>query len=249
MLATAVPASLRYETVSDVAPAPTVVVIDDEDLVREVVSDYLTRDGFRVVGAADGVRALAVIEQQQPALAIVDIMLPGRDGLSLVRELREAGSTLPIILLTARGDEIDRVMGLELGADDYVTKPFSPRELVARVRSVLRRTGVGPVDDDAPTTLGSGDLVIDTESREVRVRGELIELTPKEYDLLACLTAAPRRVFSHEALLRQVWDSSIQWQDPATVTVHVGRLRRKLGARDNGSWITTVWGVGYRFDP
>jgi DNA-binding response OmpR family regulator len=177
-------------------------------------------------------------------------MLPGRDGLSLVRELRAAGSALPIILLTARGDEIDRVMGLELGADDYVTKPFSPRELIARVRSVLRRTGGAPADDERPTTLGSGDLVIDTESHEVRVRGELIELPPKEYDLLACLTASPRRVFSHEALLRQVWDSSIQWQDPATVTVHVGRLRRKIGPRSDGSpWITTVWGVGYRFDP
>lgn len=243
------PASLRYGAVSDTTPTPTVVVVDDEDLVREVVTDYLTRDGYRVRGAADGLQARGIIERENPALAIIDIMLPGRDGLSLVRELRAAGSNLPIILLTARGDEIDRVMGLELGADDYVTKPFSPRELVARVRSVLRRTAGAPGDDDRPTTLGSGDLAIDTESREVRVRGELIELTPKEYDLLACLVAAPRRVFSHEALLRQVWDSSIQWQDPATVTVHVGRLRRKLGPRGDGSWITTVWGVGYRFDP
>ncbi len=232
----------------DRSPTPTVVVVDDEDLVREVVTDYLVRDGYRVVVAADGNQARTVLERERPQLAIIDIMLPGRDGLSLVRELRAAGSALPIILLTARGDEIDRVIGLELGADDYVTKPFSPRELVARVRSVLRRAGGQPEAGEA-TTLGSGDLVVDTVSREVRVRGKLIDLTPKEYDLLACLAAAPRRVHTHEALLRQVWDSSIQWQDPATVTVHVGRLRRKLGPRDDGSWITTVWGVGYRFDP
>ncbi|MBW3604892.1 MAG: response regulator transcription factor [Actinobacteria bacterium] len=194
VVASIVPASLRCGAVSDTVPAPTVVVVDDEDLVREVVTDYLMRDGYRVMDAADGLQARGIIEREKPVLAIVDIMLPGRDGLSLVRELRAAGSNLPIILLTARGDEIDRVMGLELGADDYVTKPFSPRELVARVRSVLRRTAGAPADHDRPTTLGSGDLAIDTESREVRVRGELIELTPKEYDLLACLVAAPRRV-------------------------------------------------------
>jgi len=243
-----------------------ILVVDDEDLVREVVSDYLTRDGYRVVAAADAPGARELLDRHRPDLAVLDIMLPGGDGLALVRELRAAGSTLPIILLTARGDEIDRVMGLEFGADDYVTKPFSPRELVARVRSVLRRTGGrGPVD---AATLGAGDLRIDVASREVHVGDRLIDLTPKEFDLLACLAAAPRRVFSHEALLQQVWDSSGRWQDPATVTVHVGRVRRKLrgawfhearggpaqpdrneGVRDGGPSITTVWGVGYRFDP
>jgi DNA-binding response OmpR family regulator len=224
-----------------------ILVVDDEDLVREVVSDYLTRDGYQVISAADAPGARDLLHRYRPDLAVLDIMLPGGDGLALVRELRAAGSTLPIILLTARGDEIDRVMGLEFGADDYVTKPFSPRELVARVRSVLRRTvGRGPVD---AATLGAGDLRIDVPSREVHVGGSLIDLTPKEFDLLACLAAAPRRVFSHEALLHQVWDSSGRWQDPATVTVHVGRLRRKLGTRDGGPSITTVWGVGYRFDP
>jgi DNA-binding response OmpR family regulator len=224
-----------------------ILVVDDEDLVREVVSDYLTRDGYRVVAAADAQRARALIDRHRLDLAIVDIMLPGGDGLTLVRDVRAAGSALPIILLTARGDEIDRVMGLELGADDYVTKPFSPRELVARVRSVLRRAGGR--DPVAAATLGSGELRIDVASREVHVGDTLIDLTPKEFDLLACLAAAPRRVFSHEALLQRVWNSSAEWQDPATVTVHVGRLRRKLGARGGGTWITTVWGVGYRFDP
>lgn len=224
-----------------------VLVVDDEDLVREVVSDYLTRDGFRVVAAADAQGARDLLDRHRLDLAVLDVMLPGGDGLTVVRELRAAGSALPIILLTARGDEIDRVVGLELGADDYVTKPFSPRELVARVRSVLRRAGArapvgGPI-------LGAGDLRIDVESREVHVGDTPIDLTPKEFDLLACLAAAPRRVFSHEALLQQVWDSSARWQDPATVTVHVGRLRRKLGLRDGGPSITTVWGVGYRFDP
>jgi len=239
-----------------------ILVVDDEDLVREVVSDYLTRDGYRVVASADAQDARELLDRHRPDLAVLDIMLPGGDGLTLVRELRAAGSALPIILLTARGDEIDRIMGLELGADDYVTKPFSPRELVARVRSVLRRTGgSGPVEAG---TLGAGDLRIDVASREVHIGDAPVDLTPKEFDLLACLAAAPRRVFSHEALLQQVWDSSARWQDPATVTVHVGRLRRKLrGAwshddhggpappdeREDGPSITTVWGVGYRFDP
>ena len=243
-----------------------ILVVDDEDLVREVVSDYLTRDGYRVLAAAAAQGARELLDRHRPDLAVLDIMLPGGDGLTLVRELRAAGSTLPIILLTARDDEVDRIMGLELGADDYVTKPFSPRELVARVRSVLRRTGGrGPV---GAGTLGAGDLRIDVASREVHVGDRLVDLTPKEFDLLACLAAAPRRVFSHEALLQQVWDSSGRWQDPATVTVHVGRLRRKLrgarshdardrpaapdggeGTREGGPSITTVWGVGYRFDP
>lgn len=235
-------------TVQDTATTATVVVVDDEDLVREVVSDYLTRDGFRVLVAGDGVQAHALLQRERPQLAIIDVMLPGRDGLSLVRELRTAGSVLPIILLTAKTDEVDRIVGLELGADDYVTKPFSPRELVARVRSVLRRS-TGALERSAGRTLGSRGLVIDTESREVRVHGTLVELTPKEFDLLACLAATPRRVYSHESLLRQVWDSSAEWQDPATVTVHVGRLRRKLGGHADAGWITTVWGVGYRFDP
>lgn len=239
-----------------------ILVVDDEDLVREVVSDYLARDGYRVVAAADAQDARELLDRHRPDLAVLDIMLPGGDGLTLVRELRAAGSALPIILLTARGDEIDRIMGLELGADDYVTKPFSPRELVARVRSVLRRTGGrGPVEAG---TLGAGDLRIDVASREVHIGDTPVDLTPKEFDLLACLAAAPRRVFSHEALLQQVWDSSARWQDPATVTVHVGRLRRKLRGtwshddhggpvppdeREDGPSITTVWGVGYRFDP
>jgi DNA-binding response OmpR family regulator len=233
--------------VAERADAGVILVVDDEDLVREVVGDYLRRDGYRVLTAADAQQARTLLDRHRPALAVLDIMLPGGDGLSLVREVRAQGSDLPIILLTARDDEIDRIMGLELGADDYVTKPFSPRELVARVRSVLRRaTDTGPRPEG---TLGAGELRIDVAAREVHVGDRLVELTPKEFDLLACLAAAPRRVFTHEMLLHQVWDSSAQWQDPATVTVHVGRVRRKLGPRGDDSWITTVWGVGYRFDP
>jgi DNA-binding response OmpR family regulator len=223
-----------------------ILVVDDEPMVREVVAAYLKREGFRVDEAATGAAALEQIQDAEPDLVVLDVMLPEIDGFSLLTELRRH-SDIPVILLTARTEEPDRVLGLELGADDYVVKPFSPRELVARVRSVLRRSTPAP---PAGKVMEFDGLVIDEKTREVRLNDELIETTPKEFDLIAFLSRSPRQVFSRGQLLEQVWDSSADWQDPSTVTVHVRRLRRKL-ERDpeNPRWITTVWGVGYRFDP
>jgi DNA-binding response OmpR family regulator len=229
-----------YDAVMD-----RVLVVDDEPMVREVVTQYLEREGFVVETAQDGAGALDAIHTRPPDLLVLDVMLPERDGFSVLREMRKH-STIPVILLTARGDESDRVVGLELGADDYVVKPFSPRELAARVRSVLRRSRPESVNE----TLSFDGLVIDRRSRDVRVNDDLVELTPREFDLLAFLASHPRQVFSRGQLLQQVWESSSDWQDPATVTVHIGRLRTKLETDpSNPRWISTVWGVGYRFEP
>lgn len=222
-----------------------VLVVDDEPMVREVVTEYLEREGFVVETAQDGVAALEAIRTRQPDLLVLDVMLPEKDGFAVLHEVRK-DSTIPVILLTARGEEPDRVVGLELGADDYVVKPFSPRELTARVRSVLRRTRPEPVNE----TLTFDDLEIDRRSREVRVGGRLAELTPREFDLLVFIASHPRQVFSRGQLLQHVWESSSDWQDPATVTVHIGRLRTKLEANPaKPRRIATVWGVGYRFEP
>jgi DNA-binding response OmpR family regulator len=223
--------------------AQRVLVVDDEPTVRDVVARYLERDGYVVREVGDGAEVAAAIESFRPDLVVLDVMLPGTSGLDVLREL---GNRVPVILLTARTDETDRVLGLELGADDYVVKPFSPRELVARVRSVLRRSG-------APTgtaVLTFDDLSIDLAAREVRVGGEVVALTAKEFDMLAHLASHPRQVFSRAQLLVAVWDSSADYQDPATVTVHVRRVRNKI-ERDpeQPRWIATVWGVGYRFEP
>jgi DNA-binding response OmpR family regulator len=234
-------------SMSSTIATATVLVVDDEPMVREVVARYLELDGLRVQQAADGTAAVEWLDGHRPDLVVLDIMLPGTDGLSILRRLRTAGD-VPVILLTARADEIDRVLGLELGADDYVVKPFSPRELAARVRTVLRRV-------NAPTPEGRvvvdyGRLRIDPATRDVTVDGESVELTPKEFDLIYTLARSPRQVFSRRQLLAQVWDSAPEYQDSATVTVHVGRLRQKLEDNpDNPQWITTVWGVGYRFEP
>lgn len=228
-------------------PAPLdVLVVDDEPMVREVVARYLERDGLRVHEVSDGDQAIAWLAANRPALVVLDIMLPGVDGLSLLRRLRANGD-VPVILLTARAEEVDRVVGLELGADDYVVKPFSPRELAVRVRNLLRRTA-RPAADGAVLRFGS--LAIDPSAREVTVDGRLVVLTPKEFDLLLLLARSPRQVFSRRDLLQLVWDSAPEYQDPATVTVHVGRLRQKLETDpDHPRWIDTVWGVGYRFEP
>jgi DNA-binding response OmpR family regulator len=222
-----------------------VLVVDDEPMVREVVTAYLERDGFVVAAVADGRAALDVLAASSPDLVVLDVMLPEVDGFDVLSRLRRQ-SEVPVILLTARTEEPDRVLGLELGADDYVVKPFSPRELAARVRSVLRRTRPGPPS----TRVAYGDLIIDGATREVAVGGDLIELTPKEFDLIAYLAANPRQVFSRGQLLEQVWDSSSDYQDPSTVTVHIRRLRQKI--EDDAShprWLQTVWGVGYKFEP
>jgi DNA-binding response OmpR family regulator len=234
---------------SDGGHSGTVLVVDDEPMVREVVARYLERDGFRVHELADGAQALRWLEQRRADLVVLDVMLPGLDGLSVLRRVRGAGDA-PVILLTARAEESDRIVGLELGADDYVVKPFSPRELAVRVRTVLRRVNGRPDPPGTPADVLRFDgLHIDLASRDVSVDGRRVMLTPKEYDLLVFLASSPRQVFSRRQLLSQVWDSAPEYQDPATVTVHVGRLRQKLepGA-DEPRWITTVWGVGYRFE-
>jgi DNA-binding response OmpR family regulator len=232
----------RLRMVHDMA-AQRVLVVDDEPTVRDVVARYLERDGYVVREIGDGAEVMAAIESFHPDLVVLDVMLPGRSGLEVLRDL---GDKVPVILLTARTDETDRVLGLELGADDYVVKPFSPRELVARVRSVLRRSGTPA---GAPV-LTFDELRIDTSAREVRVADQVVALTAKEFDVLAHLAAHPRQVFSRAQLLASVWDSSPDFQDPATVTVHVRRVRNKI-ERDpeQPRWIATVWGVGYRFEP
>ena len=225
--------------------AARILVVDDEPTVREVVVQYLQRDGYVVHELDRGDLVAETVTTFHPDLIVLDIMLPGLSGLEVLRAI--GPNKIPVIMLTARVEEADRVLGLELGADDYVTKPFSPRELVARVRTVLRRA-------QAPTgvaeTLRFDDLVIDRSSREVTLDAQVLALTAKEFDLLAYLATSPRQVFSRSQLLHDVWDSSPEYQDPATVTVHVRRLRHKIEVDpESPRWITTVWGVGYRFEP
>jgi DNA-binding response OmpR family regulator len=224
-----------------------VLVVDDEPTVREVVASYLRRDGHEVAEAGDGHTALELLDADPPDLIVLDMMLPGVNGLDILRRVRSV-SSIPVIMLTARAEESDRVAGLELGADDYVVKPFSPRELAARVNGVLRRSA-GRVED-APPTLTFDGLQIEPLSREVRMGGEVVDMTPKEFDVLLFLASSPRQVFSRAQLLESVWQSSPEWQDPATVTVHVRRIRNKIESdAEHPRWITTVWGVGYRFEP
>ncbi|MGF1665850.1 MAG: response regulator transcription factor [Acidimicrobiia bacterium] len=222
-----------------------ILVIDDEPRVREVVVTYLEREGFKILEAADAETARRHLAGPEPDLVILDIMFPGASGLDLLHELRRTSAT-PVILLTARAEEADRVLGLELGADDYVVKPFSPRELVARVRSVLRRSNPVPLSQ----SIDFDGLTVDVAAREVSVDGHSVELTAKEFDLLAFMASNPRQVFSRTQLLEQVWDSSPEWQDPATVTVHVRRVRHKIETDPTQPrWLQTAWGVGYRFQP
>ena len=223
----------------------TVLVVDDEPIVRDVVSRYLRRDGFETLEAESGEAARAMIESHDPALVVLDVMLPGVNGLELCRWIRSS-SSLPVILLTARGDEADRIVGLELGADDYVTKPFSPRELAVRVRNVLRRSNVVQVDRaDAEF----GGVEISGSSREVRKGGETLRLTAREFDLLWFLVKHPNRVFSRDQLMDKVWGYSSA-VDTGTVTVHVRRLREKIESDPaRPRHLQTVWGVGYRFSP
>ena len=221
----------------------TVLVVDDEPMVRDVVARYLERDGHRVVTAEDGDRARGLIERESPSLVLLDVMLPGEtDGLALCRWIR-ATSDLPVILLTARVEEADRIVGLELGADDYVTKPFSPRELATRVKAVLRRARPSR---PPPGQVSVGPLEIDAARREARRDGELLGLTAKEFDLLWFLASNAGHVFSREQLMHRVWGYSAAL-DTGTVTVHVRRLREKLESdASHPRLLETVWGVGYR---
>jgi len=223
----------------------TVLVVDDEPIVREVVVRYLQREGYTTLEASDGERARIMLEAQKPDLVVLDVMLPGTDGLELCRWIRSR-SELPVILLTARGEEADRIVGLELGADDYVTKPFSPRELAARVRTVLRRA-TPPVEIDE--RLAFEGLELDAGTREVHKEGEELKLTAKEFDLLWFLASNPRKVFSRDQLMSRVWGYEAAL-DTGTVTVHVRRLREKIEDRpSHPRFLQTVWGVGYRFAP
>ena len=227
---------------SDVA---TILVVDDDPIVRDVVVRYLERDGHRTLVAEDGDRADELLREEHLDLVVLDVMLPGQDGLALSRSIR-ARSSLPVILLTARGEEIDRIVGLELGADDYVTKPFSPRELAARVRALLRRSAA---QADGTTRLAFGDVVLDGNSRQVRKAGDDVLLTAREFDLLWFLAPNPQRVFSRDQLMASVWGYEPAL-DSGTVTVHIRRLRTKVEddpARPRH--LQTVWGVGYRLTP
>ncbi|MFD5279874.1 response regulator transcription factor [Streptomyces rubrogriseus] len=220
-----------------------ILVVDDDPTVAEVVAGYLDRAGYRVDRAGDGPDALALAAGHRPDLVVLDLMLPGMDGLEVCRRLRGRGP-VPVIMLTARGDEDDRVLGLEVGADDYVTKPFSPRELVLRVESVLRRTRPAP----APRPPSAAGLTADPTARRATKDGAELALTLREFDLLVFFLRHPGRAFAREELMREVW--GWDFGDLSTVTVHVRRLRGKVEddpARPR--LIQTVWGVGYRFDP
>jgi DNA-binding response OmpR family regulator len=226
----------------------TVLVVDDEPSVRDVVVRYLRRDGFRTLEAGDGDTARRLLEQETPSLVVLDLMLPGMDGLSLCRWIRER-SALPVIMITALGEETDRLTGLEVGADDYLTKPFSPRELVARVRAVLRRASPSPAPPTTAERVEFGDLAIDAGRREVRKRGSRLRLTTLEFDLLWFLANHQHRVFDRDELMRNVWGYTSEL-DTGTVTVHVRRLRAKI--EDDPSrprHLETVWGSGYRLTP
>lgn len=230
-----------------------ILVVEDQKDIADLIAMHLRDLGHQVDCAHDGGKGYEAARAGRYDLVVLDVMLPVRSGLDVLRELRSR-SDLPVILLTARSDETDRVLGLELGSDDYLVKPFSPRELTARVRSVLRRTmahaTASSAGRTAQVTLQFGPLVIDRAAREISVDGTIVSLTAKEFDLLAHLAAHPRQVFSRAQLLNAVWDSDPAFQDPATVTVHVGRLRSKIEADpEHPRWIVTVFGVGYRFEP
>jgi DNA-binding response OmpR family regulator len=226
--------------------AGTILVVDDEPSIVEVVSIYLRREGFDVLTAADGDSALAAAREHTPDLIVLDIMLPKRSGLEITRLLR-LEREVPIILLTARSDEADRIVGLELGADDYVVKPFSPREVVARVKAVLRRSMRAEAVDVVERPLTLGEVTILPSERAVTINGVAVDLTAREFDLLYFLASHPRQVFSRDQLLDNVWGTEYI-ADESTVTVHVRRLREKI-ERDpsNPERVVTVWGVGYKF--
>jgi DNA-binding response OmpR family regulator len=227
--------------------ASRVLLVDDEPMVRDVLSRYLERSGFEVEAVGDGERAVAAFEARRPDLVLLDLMLPRIDGFEVFRRIR-ARANSPVIMITARGQSTDRIVGLEVGADDYVSKPFSPAEVVARVRSVLRRTRSSETVPLTEELLRFDDLEIDPVAREVRVEGRPIPLTPKEFDLLLLFASHPRRVFSRHQLLDELWDVAFAG-DPATVTVHIRRLREKIESDpSHPRRLVTVWGVGYRFE-
>ncbi len=234
---------------TETRPERRVLVVDDDEGVRTVVAWQLEADGFSIAQAADGLQALDALATEHPDIVVLDLSLPGVGGLDVLRRIRDgqtaSSPTLPVIVLSGRSGQTDRIVGLDQGADDYLVKPFSPGELAARVRSVLRRAH--PAE---PSALIAGPLRIEPATREVALAGQSIPLTAKEFDLLAFLAAHPRRVFSRAQLLAQVWQSSSSWQGEATVTEHVHRLRQKLEADPaRPTLLRTVRGVGYQLDP
>lgn len=230
-------------------PRGSILVVDDEPTITEVVSRYLERAGYAVRVAGDGPEALRLAAESRPDLVVLDLMLPGMDGLEVMRRIREpanGGRRVSVILLTAKGDPGDRILGLRLGADDYVAKPFSPAELVARVDAVLRRVDPAPEREEPIVFEG---LEVDPAARRVMVRGEEAQLTVREYDLLAHFVRHPGQAFSRDQLMDSVWQYSF-YSDTSTVTVHVRRLREKIEeVPSEPRWLQTVWGVGYRFQP
>jgi DNA-binding response OmpR family regulator len=219
-----------------------ILVVEDEENIREVVGRYLEREGFNVREAADGYAALDAIADQEPDLIVMDLMLPGIDGLTLTRQVQQQ-SGIPIIILTARGDTSDRIRGLDWGADDYLPKPFSPRELVSRIHAVLRRVGEATI-----TELAFGNVTMAQASRQVEKDGEPVSLTAREFDLLWFMASNPSQVFSRETLLENVWGPDFIG-DSSTVTVHMRHLREKIELEPSSPrHLVTVWGVGYRFD-
>ncbi len=232
------------------APPPgqtgRLVVVDDDPEIRSLLVRLLEAEGYQVRDASTGQEALGLLSTRPPDLMILDVMLASEDGFSILAQIRRT-SDLPVILVTARSQESDRVFGLKLGADDYVVKPFSSAELAARIETVLRRSRGRRLSH--LTSLVFDGLEIDPDAREVRVHGDKIELTAKEFELLLFLARSPRRVFSRGQLLAQVWDSSSEWQDENTVTEHVRRIRRKIEPKPGQPrWIVTVRGAGYRFE-
>jgi DNA-binding response OmpR family regulator len=235
------------EHVSKDRARASVLVVDDEPTIAEIVSRYLERAGYATRTASDGFQALAFVARRRPDLVVLDLMLPGIDGLEVMRRLhRGAGDRTPVVLLTARGEQSDRISGLRLGADDYVVKPFSPAELVARVDAVLRRAV--PEPGDGPPLRFAG-LEIDPAGRRVLVDGTEVELTAREFDLLLFFARHPGRAFTRDQLMDAVWQYTF-WTDTTTVTVHVRRLRAKIETDPAcPARVQTVWGVGYRFQP
>lgn len=221
-----------------------ILVVDDDPNVFELVKLYADMEGFQVVGVNNGDLALSAFEKENPDVIILDLMLPGTDGITLCRKFREI-RMVPIIMLTARGEEADRILGLEMGADDYVSKPFSPRELMARIKAVMRRTNL--YNNTEQINIKYPGLEIMSDLRKILVNGKEIELTPREFDLLYYLAQSPLRVFSREDLLSAVWGCDY-FGDQRTVDVHIRRLRKKLSPLDH-EYLTTVWGIGYRFTP
>lgn len=222
----------------------TILVVDDEKRIIDLARMYLEQDGFRVTSATNGTAAKRMILADKPNLVVLDLMLPGMDGLEVCRRVREE-SDVPIIMLTARNDDIDKIVGLELGADDYLTKPFNPSELVARIRAILRRADRNPQRDEAPPPIHIGNLHIDALGRRVEVAGNAVDLRMKEFDLLRTLADSKGIVFSRERLLEVVWGYDFAGET-RTVDVHIAHLRHKLRGMD--PTIDTIWGVGYKLD-